>query len=214
MIIGIGNKSRQGKDVVAEYLVKQYGFKLLRFASYLYEECNRLPDYIDKWNANYVWVKSESGAIRFHRPPFVTEDLLSCGMQGMKNGFLLQWWGAEVRRSQDKNYWTNKIQADIVSGGDRNIVIPDTRMTNELKLIKELSGKFVSIERFKLNGKRYVTSDRDPNHSTEIELDNINYDYLLVNDGTLDDLYEKTDTMIINLRNLEGKYEKANYIRQ
>lgn len=63
---------------------------------------------------------------------------------------LLQFWGSDVRRKQDKNYWVKKMRKHINSLRHSNpyavICITDGRFPNELNLINNLKGITVKVD--------------------------------------------------------------------
>jgi hypothetical protein len=56
---------------------------------------------------------------------------------------LLQWWGTELRRAQDENYWVNKgleIVDRRFAEGAHLVVITDVRFRNEAEAIRRHGG--------------------------------------------------------------------------
>ncbi len=250
MIIGIGHKARQGKDIISEFLKRKYGFIILRFSDALREECrNCYIDYdgCDMWTPPYkgkITIKLKSDKDKqFHifwgeLPKYFQEWWMKNSMgiyyNGMteKDSILMQWWETDFRRKQDENYWVKKVRDKIgyielanskpqngTSTGDRmiiksNIVIPDMRFKNETKMIKNFGGKVWKVERYDkkleiefhtnwetMQEFRYIDPSRDPNHESEIALDDYsNWDNILINDGTLDDLYKKVDKIMEEIK--------------
>lgn len=221
MIVGIGHKARQGKDTAAEFLKGKYGFIIIHFADALYEECencNILYNesdnifYIKSYDEDYYsfknppdyiidWIKSngdkESGL------PFNAEWIYK-GMED-KNGTLLQFWGTEFRRKTvDWNYWVNKVKDVTDKEPDRDYVIPDTRFKNEAQFIKGSGGEIWKIIR-----PDYNQIDRDPSHKSEVDLDDWEFDEVIINDGTIEELYEKIDRVYQKRKKLyESKKNK------
>ena len=91
----------------------------------------------------------------------------------------LQHWGTEFRRSQEEDYWINKIriQADVLCGLADVVVFTDVRFMNERDYIKnDLDGYIIRVEppkTFRL-GKHH-------SHASEEEQDDIIVDYVLPN---------------------------------
>ena len=80
---------------------------------------------------------------------------------------LLQWWGTEYRRSQDKDYWIKKwleSLARVPVSTTRLIIAPDVRFANEYHTIKQLGGYLFRV-------KRPVKSVE--NHLSECTLDEV-----------------------------------------
>lgn len=89
---------------------------------------------------------------------------------------ILQWWGTEFRRGQDKEYWT-KLWMDSVTEHttDTSVIITtDCRFSNELNLVHKLQGLIIQVIPF---NSPYEYKD---SHSSEQPLDGC--DLTLVND--------------------------------
>ncbi len=61
--------------------------------------------------------------------------------------FALQFWGTEVRRHQDENYWIKKAIASTVKevSEGRNVYITDARFENEIDALTELGATTVRL---------------------------------------------------------------------
>lgn len=172
LIIGLGFQARAGKDTVAEYLVNNYGFKRYAFADRLKEVCSSLMHE----NAFGDGFKTSS----FETSPGVA----------MTGGQLLQRAGVALRNTIDEDLWVNIVRKQIEESDYTHIVIPDCRFINEGHIIKEMGGVLVRIRR------PGIASDL---HISEQEGAKINWDHMLVNDGTLDLLNWKTDCLLATL---------------
>jgi len=92
-----------------------------------------------------------------------------------KDPEILQFWGTNFRRKHiDPLYWINKtitkartIANELQAG---YILIPDTRFKNEADALHLNGGYYIKVVRTNEHGGQYVSSDRDPNHSSEIDL--------------------------------------------
>jgi hypothetical protein len=121
-----------------------------------------------------------------------------------KHAKLLQWWGAEYRRSQDQEYWVKKWRATI--NPKANIVIAtDMRFFNEAAAVKSIGGFTIQVNRKNANGTPFVDPSRDANHPSETQLDGYNYDFqITVKTGDLLLLEEWAITLVHYLRALKG----------
>lgn len=155
MIVGIGNKCRQGKDSAALAIYEYYTAMrsvsdkhgvisktpkvgIFRFAEALYEECRR-----------------------------------DHGMVG-KDAALLQKVGQE-RRTQNPNYWVDQV-AKQLSNFYGIALITDCRYKNEAAWIKSVGGVLLNVTRLNHDGTQFISNDRDPKHISEIDLDGYNWD--------------------------------------
>lgn len=164
-IIGLGNKARNGKDSLANFIKNKLGDKchILHFADALYEECRNLPHYQNSINylivnyggsyfiksGNNQYIKLTCNEISDKFDEWVRLNTKGeyghyLGMEE-KDPLLLQWWGTDFRRKHfGDNYWTKKIEDRIISAysnselnNDSIILIPDTRFKNEYDMITE-----------------------------------------------------------------------------
>ncbi len=100
-------------------------------------------------------------------------------------------WG----RSQDNDYWLKTIL-----NYDGNVIVTDIRVKHELNVFKNNGAFTVRVEASRdIRAKRGIITSSDDN--TETDLDNItDWDYILFNNGSLDDLKENTDKLILEIR--------------
>lgn len=106
-----------------------------------------------------------------------------------KDGTILQFWGTEFRRRLfNWNYWVDKVKDVISQAPERDYIIPDTRFKNEAEFIKSAGGEVWKIIR-----PDYNNFDRNSSHKSEVDLDDWVFDVEIVNDGTIEDLYNKVD---------------------
>lgn len=82
---------------------------------------------------------------------------------------LMQNYGTEVRRGNDKDYWVDRWAVKIK--GDKHVVCDDVRFLNEAKRIKDLGGILIRLHRTDL--------DNDDNHISETEQRQILCDHLI-----------------------------------
>lgn len=121
---------------------------------------------------------------------------------------LLQLIGTEAMRDViHPNVWVNALFADYkpMKIGDNvskftldyksgncfpNWIITDMRFPNELKAIKDRSGITIRVNRPQL-------IPRDFEHPSETALDNATFDYIINNDGTIEELVEKVKDILV-----------------
>lgn len=214
MIIGIGNKARNGKDTFAEFF-KQLdpAAHIIKWADKLYDEVKNLPRELPliKYEKDYFLLLNKDNCKKvgtyeiYHVSTFpyllqIFQNRHIFEYWGMneKDPEILQFWGTDFRRKMfSEDYWVVKTLAEIESmrktyGNNINIIVPDTRFWNEYTAIKNLGGIYIRITRFNLDGTNYIDPSRDPNHLSEIDLDDIIPDVDLRNeDGKLDQLYKE-----------------------
>lgn len=113
----------------------------------------------------------------------------------------LQKLGTEaVREGLHTNAWVNALFADykppkMSERNPSNWVITDTRFPNEAQAIKDRGGIVVRVNRDEfIDG--YPLTQGIPKHPSETGLDNWNFDYVLENNGSIDDLIPKVKEML------------------
>lgn len=73
----------------------------------------------------------------------------------------------------------------------KNVVVPDTRFKNELRLIRNAGGKVVRVTRPGVE----VPAWAHPSETEQMEIPDSEFDYIIRNDSTLEDLLAKTHEM-------------------
>jgi hypothetical protein len=120
-----------------------------------------------------------------------------------KDAPLLQRVGME-RREEDSEYWIKRAFAKINPATDI-VLIPDCRYKNEAVRVKEQGGYAVNIQRLTQDGKPFIAEDRPANHPSEIDLDDWNWDFRIVNQhGHEALLSEQAITLVEYLRGLNA----------
>lgn len=187
MIIGISGRMRHGKDVIAQRLLHRWGFAVLPFAASLKEEVfSRLPRTLRFLHGLSCDCPGTPECIRrliyVTKPPGVRE--------------LLQEYGTEVRRQDDMDYWTKLWRA--AAGKYARAVAPDARFFNEGQAVKDAGGILWRVVRPGLESASGL-------HGSETGMDAWpSWDAVLINDGSIEDLWAKVDQLALGL-NLEQK---------
>lgn len=131
---------------------------------------------------------------------------------------IMQTYGTEIRRSLDSKYWINKVLDKINRISDENIgknvdvIVPDGRFKNEIKLGEDLDSSKFRVLTVRLEAPSSVIKERiknDPNdqeeisketfsHSSETELDDFkDFDFFV--DTTDQDMVESTMKKLLDL---------------
>lgn len=192
MLIGLSGKKRSGKDVVADYLVKEYSFVKVSFAEPLKEMLYALNPIVEV-DVNF-WDHEETEV----RVRGLVDEL---GWEQAKDHYpeirqLLQRLGTEAGRNVlGENVWVDLAmrRAGELYGDHPGVVIPDMRFVNEFDAVVNAGGYTVRIHRPGL-----TSTDT---HPSETALDRIEgWHFMLDNDGTIQDLHERTDEMLTSIR--------------
>ena len=117
--LGLAGAAGSGKDTVADYLVKRYGFIKYSFSDALYREVaeafqvdeDMLRDREKKDTPSpdlYLWTCTSK---EFQVVMLAELEKLGAQFpseQSCSPRQILQWWGTEYRRAQDPDYWIKK----------------------------------------------------------------------------------------------------------
>jgi hypothetical protein len=198
LIVGVGNKARQGKDVFASNLQETIPEKvgIVHWADALKKEVaneeRKFPlIYQNTVNGKtfYLLLNSPNGMTYYEvreaslvpnlHKIFETRKITSYMGMDEKDPLMLQFWGTDYRRAQADGYWVTKTMRTIDTMPEEIILIPDTRFRNEYKAIKDRSGKYIKVIRTNEDGTVYIDPSRDGSHQSEIDLDEAYPDYTI-----------------------------------
>lgn len=167
MIIGLTGRAGAGKDYTYKWLADQ-GYRVLRFA--WADNLKREVEAVlaDNMHLPALWNKPY--------PPEVRA--------------LLQWWGTDLRRSEDPQYWINKMKGQLspfIEGGhseDQAAVITDVRFPNEADAVRDLGGTIIRIWA-PTNVRKERLGKLPPEHASELSMDKIVPDITLLSQGEI-----------------------------
>lgn len=174
MIIGLSGYAHSGKDTAAKYLIDTFKFKRLSFA-------DPIKDFLQSVNPIL-----EDG----HR---VNELIHMYGWDIAKSRDevrrLLQETGMTARKMFGKDFWIEYA----LSNTDplENYVVSDVRFVNEAEYIRDLGGTIWRINR--------VNNHPINSHISEVALDDYSFDFVLQNDGSIEDLHLSLRTRMMSL---------------
>jgi len=187
-IIGIaGSGFGCGKDTVGQMLAP-FGYRRKAFADVLKNEVAEftlgrvsptlLPDHF--YSVANAKIFTDVVAAIIHR-----EDP-SAKPTSPRMRRILQHWGTELRRAQDKDYWVKRAE---ISVGD---CFTDVRFPNEVSAIKNAGGAMIWVYNPRI--------DTVNAHASENSVSEQDCDITVVNDGTLEQLRESVEAAIWRLR--------------
>jgi hypothetical protein len=202
-IIGICGLIGSGKDTAADYLVKFHEFRRDSFAATLKDAVAA----VFGWDRELLEGRTKQAREwREQVDPWWAERLK---MPELTPRLVLQLWGTEVcRRSFHDDIWIASLEARLRNSKD-SIVISDCRFPNEIKAIKNAGGIVVCVERgiqphwvdIAVQANKGVESAanwlaNEKIHASETAWVGTNFDYILDNNGTVDDLYKRIATIV------------------
>jgi dephospho-CoA kinase len=187
MIIGLTGNIGSGKTTSAEYIKKKYGFTEYAFADPIKKIAMTIGfDYKDIYGTQ-------------------SEKLYINNFWGISGREFLQKFGKETCRDflptilpnmniQTGSIWINVFKRFIDDNEEKDIIVSDVRFINEYKSIIEKKGIVIKI----IRGNELLDTNQDFSayHSSEMNFDNIDHDYVINNDGTKEELFHEIDMMM------------------
>lgn len=192
-IIGICGFIGSGKDTAAGILKEIYGDRVKHFSF-----AGALKDAVAAvfgWDRQMIeGATAESRKWRECVDPWWSERL---GIPGLTPRYVLQTWGTDLLRNHfHQDIWLASVERKISEcGADDIVVITDCRFPNEIRVIQELGGELVWIQRGEMPSwyPKYVLTGEPPIdvHPTEFTWLNSRFDRILENNGSFEDLFNK-----------------------
>jgi hypothetical protein len=165
--IAFAGQMRSGKDTCGDYIVKNHNGVIMKFATPIYEIL-------------------EFAQQRCHLPV-------------EKDRQFLQYIGTEWARAKNPNIWVDLLIEEAANWGPSvNIVVTDARFNNEFEALKKAGFFLVKLIRAETaRAAEEQVSEEVAKHASEIDmLSYEGFDCVLVNCGTLEDLYHSVDHLI------------------
>lgn len=181
-----------GKDTAAEYLAKQYQYTQLSLAS-------KLKDIV---SSTYRVPREDLDnptrkEMPLHHLPVIPTDSFTESVQSLLSNELSSgYWTpralcileGSIKRAVYANYWSRELITEILDNPELNYVISDVRYLSEMDTLR----MFIQPDQLltlRLNRHQLIETT-DP---SERDLDKYNFDMVLSNTGTKEELYEAMD---------------------
>lgn len=210
MIIGVCGFIGSGKDTVADYLTNFHGFRRESFA-------NSLKDSVASvFGWDRTMLEGRTKQAREWREQ--QDDWWSARLgKPITPRWVLQYWGTEVcRHGFHDDIWIASLENKLRNSKD-DIVISDCRFPNEIKSIKNAGGIVVRVTRG-AEPKWYeaaISFNKGPNgnsswslsktildkqkiHASETAWVGTDFDAVLDNNYSIDDLYAQVISLVPN----------------
>ena len=180
MIIAICGLKFSGKSTVARLLHNATGYEVVSFADKLKDITCILSGCTREDLENYDFKETQ----------LVPDYLRPYCLNAEKPTFraFLQHFGSEVMRGVNDNIW---IDCTLSNCGD-NCIVSDCRFPNEAKAVKARGGIVIKVVR--------PDAKAEDSHQSETKIDEIDADYVLWNDTTLENLVLNVDSLVRLLR--------------
>jgi hypothetical protein len=205
MIIGICGFIGSGKDTAADYLVNFHEFRRESFASTLKDAVSA----VFGWDRTMLEGRTkEAREWREQVDHWWAERL---AMPTLTPRWVLQYWGTEVcRKGFHDDIWIASLENKLRNSKD-NVVISDCRFPNEIASIKSAGGLIVWVKRGELPDwyEHAISANRGNNiglnemkrrkiHASEWAWLGSDFDQIISNDGTIQNLYESFEKLVSN----------------
>lgn len=184
MLIGVLGRKGSGKDTIADYIINKFHYEKMVIAEPLKNACKELFNFSNE--QLYGDLKE------------VVDT-----QWGVSPRKVLQWFGTDIIRNRinelnpdiGNNFWVTLLKIKFLqkTNTDKNlkIIVSDVRFQNEIDMVRELGGKVIKLTRESVNS--------DDAHESEKNIDKLEGDINILNDGTLDELYKKVDEFFLNI---------------
>ena len=220
MIVGITGFIGSGKDTVAKMLVEK-GAVQDSFAAPLKDLCAS----VFGWPRDMLQGDTvESRDFRETPDMYWTRKL---GIDQFTPRLALQLLGTEIMRTHfNQDIWLDSLEYRIRKNEqqDTMVDVSDCRFKNELDLIKELNGIVVHVIRDELPewyetavhankgsvpAKHTMETRFAKVHASEWKWVGYDFDFVIKNSGTLEDLQTEVDSMYSDMQNRKSKLKYA-----
>ena len=205
MIVGICGFIGSGKDTVADYLVNFHEFRRESFA-------NTLKDAVSAvFGWDRVMLEGRTKAAREWREQVDTWWAERLDIPHLTPRWILQYWGTEVcRKGFHDDIWIASLENKLRNSRD-NVVISDCRFPNEIQSIRNAGGIILWVKRGELPSwyNLALSANQGQNlafqelkrigiHSSETAWVGTDFDEIIDNDGSIDDLYAEIKNLVLN----------------
>lgn len=180
MLIAITGHKFSGKSTVARLLGNATGWEIVSFADKLKDITCVLSGCTREQLEDY----------EFKETQLVPDYLRPYCLNAEKPTFraFLQYFGSEVMRGVNDNIW---IDCTLSNCGE-DCIVSDCRFPNEAKAVKVRGGIVIKVVR--------PDAKTEDSHQSETRIDEIDADYVLWNDTTLENLVLNVDSLVRLLR--------------
>ena len=193
MLIGVVGIKGSGKGTVSDRLEQKHNFRKDSFAKSLKDAVSSMFN----WNREMLEGKTDESRAWREKPDVFWSKRFG---KDVTPRWVLQYFGTEVmRQGMHDSIWIDSCMARY---DGKPTVIADTRFENEIKIIREMGGSILLVKRGQDPDwfTDYVEGNVVPKnvHLSEYAWAKSEYDHLITNDGTLEDLHSKIDDLIVS----------------
>jgi hypothetical protein len=193
MLIGVVGLIGSGKGTVSDRLEQKHNFRKDSFAKSLKDAVSSMFN----WDREMLEGKTDESRAWREKPDVFWSKRFG---KDVTPRWVLQYFGTEVmRQGMHDSIWIDSCMARY---DGKPTVIADTRFENEIKIIREMGGSILLVKRGQDPDwfTDYVEGNVVPKniHLSEYAWAKSEYDHLITNDGTLENLHSKIDNLIVS----------------
>ena len=193
MLIGVVGLIGSGKGTVSDRLEQKHNFRKDSFAKSLKDAVSSMFN----WDREMLEGKTDQSRAWREKPDVFWSKRFG---KDVTPRWVLQYFGTEVmRQGMHDSIWIDSCMARY---DGKPTVIADTRFENEIKIIREMGGSILLVKRGQDPDwfTDYVEGNVVPKniHLSEYAWAKSEYDHLITNDGTLENLHSKIDNLIVS----------------
>lgn len=193
MIIAISGQAGSGKDTCADIIVNDFNFCKIALADPIKRFCKEIFNFSEQqlWGDSKYRNEKNNGLTS----RYALQSIGTTGRDCYKNVWID--YTINIAKKLLTNNFSYSPQLGLLSKNNKSIkgvIISDVRFKNELKIIKDNGGITIRVLREKSGLKGKIA-----NHQSETEMKEIpneDFDYIIVNDGTIEELKEKIYNII------------------
>jgi len=193
LLVGLIGKKQTGKDTVADFLVSKYGFQKYSLAEPMKIACRHIFLMSDE----QLWGdQKEEIDMRYNTTPRKILQIIGTELFQYD---IYKHIPEMIDSIKPRELWINRFKLWYNRQVDPNIpikqrimadvVVSDVRFPHEADEIKKLGGILIKILRS--NENNVIDG-----HASEQEMDEIRFDYLVINGGSINDLYIEVDKIM------------------
>jgi hypothetical protein len=202
MIIGVCGLISSGKDTIADYLVNIHEFRRDSFAATLKDACAA----VFGWDREMLEGRTRSSREWREQPDEWWSTRLG---REITPRYILQQWGTEVcRQGFHDDIWIASLENKLRTTQD-DVVISDCRFPNEIRAIRSQGGHVVRVirgpdpqwfapVRDHFRGQGPLPAELP--HASEWSWAGTEFDSVIDNNGSLDELYVQITDLVTDLR--------------
>jgi dephospho-CoA kinase len=182
VLIGICGRKTSGKTTITDYVVDNYEFIERSLAGPLKNALRELL-LIDNENL-YGSEEKKNEKLEDWFDYTAREFMQHVGTELLREKL------AELFPKIGTQIFTHNFELWYKKNKDNHVIVSDVRFEDDANIIKKLGGYIIKINRPNLTN---IDS-----HSSEVSVDRVKHDYIIENNGTLEDLYERVDQIMDN----------------